>query len=205
MSKYIIEIEDEPLWRQSAPYGETLFKAKNFNAIVFDKEGLDRLTPLDMELEESYQRGLDDGKARNENGCVGCKYDNERIDHAPCIYCCNAYSNQWTAKEKPDEIKVGDWVFNKHVGRTSSAKVTCVDGQKVYMLCGDGSCGFADMTDLEKTNVPNPKIEQLLEILKGKQRNCSTCKYDDGNGVPQCTGCYASKGYNKWEPKEGAE
>lgn len=55
-----------------------------------------------------YQQGLDDGRARNENGCVGCKYDNERIDHAPCIYCCNAYSNQWQAKPDPDEIKVGD-------------------------------------------------------------------------------------------------
>ena len=28
----------------------------------------------------------------------------------PCISCCNSYKNRWTAKEKDDEIKVGDVV-----------------------------------------------------------------------------------------------
>ena len=58
--KYIIEIEDEPLWRQSALHN-ILKKKKNFNALVFDKEGLDKLTPLDTEPEEAYQKGLSRG------------------------------------------------------------------------------------------------------------------------------------------------
>ena len=63
MSKYIIEIEDEPLWRQSALYGEEgLYRAKGFNSLVFDKFGLDKLTSLDKELEEAYQKGKHDAE-----------------------------------------------------------------------------------------------------------------------------------------------
>lgn len=132
--KYIIEIEDEPFGRNdnsAIPHGmDELYRAKGFNSLVFDKNGFNKLTPLDKELEEAYlqgkhdaeqdlaraaydeayQKGLKEGKTRNENGCVGCKYENERIDRSPCIYCCNAFFNQWIAKEKPDEIKVGDEV-----------------------------------------------------------------------------------------------
>ena len=162
MSKYIIEIEDEPFVRLSALFGEEgLYRAKGFNSLVFDQFGLDKLTPLDKALSSelgeayqkgfeagqheattleyqqgleegkkqakaqahldvchdiervaraNYQKGVEEGKARNENGCVGCRYDNGRIDHSPCDYCCNAYSNQWSAKPCSDEIEVGDEV-----------------------------------------------------------------------------------------------
>ena len=46
--KYIIEIEDEPLVRKSALHGETaVYKAKGFNSLVFDAEGLKRLEPYE--------------------------------------------------------------------------------------------------------------------------------------------------------------
>lgn len=38
--KYIIEFEDEP-------FGNGLYKAKGFNSLVFDQNGLDRLTPFE--------------------------------------------------------------------------------------------------------------------------------------------------------------
>jgi hypothetical protein len=48
--KYIIEIEDEPLVRESALHGETaVYRAKGFNSLVFDKAGLDKLTPYEPE------------------------------------------------------------------------------------------------------------------------------------------------------------
>lgn len=167
MSKYIIEIDDKQLLeydKDTDTYFRTLYRAKGFNALVFDKNGLDKLTPLDKALEEAIEK-------------------------------VKAYEQQ-----KADEIKVGDWVFNKRIGATSSAKVTCVGGQKVYVLYGDGSCGFADMTDLEKTNVRNSKVEQLLEMLKGEQRNCSACKHD---GDPRF--CDLCRDNDMWQPKEGAE
>ena len=107
MSKYVIKFEDNP-WYQDDGVG--YYKCGEIPWWSAKRSDIKKLTPLDKELEESYQKGLEDGMARNENGCVGCKYDNERIDHAPCIYCCNAYSNQWMAKEKSDEINVGDEV-----------------------------------------------------------------------------------------------
>ena len=63
MSKYIIEIEEEPFARRSALYGEEgLYRAKGFKSLVFDKFALDKLTPLDKELEEAYLQGKHDAE-----------------------------------------------------------------------------------------------------------------------------------------------
>lgn len=60
--KYIIEIEDEPLTRQSALTGETaVYRAKGFNSLVFDKNGLDKLRPLGGVVEDAYDRGYEVG------------------------------------------------------------------------------------------------------------------------------------------------
>lgn len=247
MSKYIIEIEDVPFSKvhidADGAQNINLYRVKGFSALVFDEHGLDKLTPFDKELEEAYQKGLEEGKKQAKvQAHLDVCHDIERVAHgnyqkglddawvAAKKICTNwmisdqtlaeifgqckdidTIMHENTAQEainkiqayeqqKADaEIKVGDWVFNKHVGRTSSAKATCVDGQKVYMLCGDGSCEFADITDLEKTNASNPKIEQLLEMLKGKQRDCHTCKHQVASSI-ECVDC---RGFGKWGPKEG--
>ena len=66
MSKYIIEIEDEPFGRNddpNIPHGmDELFKAKGFNALVFDKEGLDKLTPFDKALDKALDAAYLQGK-----------------------------------------------------------------------------------------------------------------------------------------------
>ena len=58
--------------------------------------------------DEAYKRGFEDGKASDDKGCEGCKY--EPIKGGTCVMCCNNYNNQWTAKKQDDEIKVGDEV-----------------------------------------------------------------------------------------------
>ena len=83
--KYIIEIEEEPFGRNDdpvIPHGmDELYRAKGFNALVFDKHGLDKLTPLNDALDEAfhaarvnvgecedrvakqaYQQGFEDGR-----------------------------------------------------------------------------------------------------------------------------------------------
>jgi hypothetical protein len=46
--KYIIELEEEPFVRKSALHGEEgLFRAKGFKSLVFDQNGIDKLTPLE--------------------------------------------------------------------------------------------------------------------------------------------------------------
>ena len=65
MSKYVIEFDKEQLLeydKDTDTYFRTLYKAKGFNALVFDKNGLDKLTPLDKELEEAYQKGKHDAE-----------------------------------------------------------------------------------------------------------------------------------------------
>lgn len=209
--KYIIDLPDNCQWIQWI-----MLSDKDGHAYFHWKDRED-LPLLDKELEEAYQRGLDDAWEVARKALRYTDYqrfvlfDKDNISdiltHFTASEVIEKVKKHEERQKVDDEIKVGDWVFNKYVGATSSAKVTFVDGQKVYMLCGDGSCGFADMANLEKTKVPNPKVEQLLETLKGElhKRNCSTCKWDDGNGVPQCTGCYASKGYNMWKPKGATE
>lgn len=50
MAKYIIDIEDEPV--------NGLYKAKNFNTLMFDEEGLERLVRADIKywyLDENWE------------------------------------------------------------------------------------------------------------------------------------------------------
>lgn len=58
MSRYVIELGE----RLIGESGSSVQRVKGFNSLVFDEEGLRRLTPLDTVLEDSkvleYQRGL---------------------------------------------------------------------------------------------------------------------------------------------------
>ena len=63
-SKYVIELEDYPLANQWSN-GDDLYRVKGFKSLVFDDDGLKRLTPLEKELEafagRDYERGYQDG------------------------------------------------------------------------------------------------------------------------------------------------
>lgn len=79
--KYIIEIEDNPC---NEPFSESIWRAKNFRTLVFDKVGLSKLTPLDdagalgdvikMEREQAYREGFENGEQEG--------YDKA---HAECV------------------------------------------------------------------------------------------------------------------------
>ena len=56
---------------------------------------------------ESYQQGLEDGKAVNDKGCEGCKYKGT-IGMPPCIHCCNNFPNAW--KKQDDKPIIGEVV-----------------------------------------------------------------------------------------------
>lgn len=65
---------------------------------------------VDYIADEAYKKGYTDGNAVYDKGCDGCEYAGKVVTGPPCISCCNSYKNRWTAKEKDDEIKVGDVV-----------------------------------------------------------------------------------------------
>lgn len=57
--KYVIEINDHPMNDSCTP---ALYRAKGFRALVFDQNGLDKLTPFETERMNSWSEGYDAGK-----------------------------------------------------------------------------------------------------------------------------------------------
>lgn len=163
-------------------------------------------------IEEAYQKGLETGKARNEDGCIGCKYDNNKwiydnnkwIDHSPCDYCCNTYSNQWTAKEKPDEIKVGDIITDGKINYL----VTDITDKSYVVLQGTdfepayiGKDYIKSYHNLHDSKDMKKIAEEINKAIKSKQHDCHTCKHQVASSI-ECVDCH---GFGKWEPKEGVE
>ena len=116
-------------------------------------------------LEAEYQRGLEDGKWKSEDGCTGCKYEGKTGEHLPCEYCMNNFKNQWTAKS--DKIEVGDevnWIGDcfivTRIFQPRNMKEQC-DG------IDDDGCVYHDvlMDDLEKTG-RHFDIASILEEMR---------------------------------------
>jgi hypothetical protein len=78
MSKYIIEVDDNAVGG--------LFKVKGFNALVFDKNGLDRLQKYEEPVEEvkeerSWPQVGDEYYSVNSSGSVATySWDNDNLD-----------------------------------------------------------------------------------------------------------------------------
>ena len=122
---------------------------------------------VQKQVNDAYQRGLEDSKKVNEEGCVGCEYADKVVTGPPCITCCNSYRNQWTAKKQDDKIEVGDEVdwdgdcfIVTRIFQPRNMKEQC-DG------IDDDGCVYHDvlMDDLEKTG-RHFDIEKILEEMK---------------------------------------
>ena len=109
--KYIIELEDEPFGRNDDPdfpHGmDLLWRVKGFNSLVFDENGLSKLTPLSkMNAGEGYERykaGMDaawEAARKLETMTIGTL---ERIfpDTSDIAFVCN----QVTASEAIEALK----------------------------------------------------------------------------------------------------
>lgn len=88
--KYVIELEDEPYGRNDdpvIPHGmDLLYRVKGFNSLVFDDEGLKRLTPIGMVTDAAY----DDGYTRGyEQARFDFKKDIDDAWDAARKICCN--------------------------------------------------------------------------------------------------------------------
>lgn len=77
MSKYIIEVEDNAV--------NGLFKAKGFNALVFDQNGLDKLQKYEEELvkeEQPWPQYGDEYYVISGDAVIrDCSYDDDNVDH----------------------------------------------------------------------------------------------------------------------------
>lgn len=112
--------------------------------------------------DDAYNAGFERGKAVCEKGCEGCEHEGKNKMTSPCVICCNAYKNKWTAKS--DKIEVGDevnWLGDcfivTRIFQPHNMKEQC-DG------IDDDGCVYHDvvMDDLEKTG----RHFDIMKILK---------------------------------------
>jgi len=128
----------------------------------------DKLKSLDEEtkqsVDEAYQRGLEDGKAVSDKGCVGCKWEGNGKDHSPCDYCCNCYSSQWAAKQTDEEIKVGDEVIYNNTIKCLVVRPE-TDERYAVLIDGNGHHYSTDHRECKKTG----RHFDIASILKEMQ------------------------------------
>ncbi len=175
--KYIINVEDEPLVRKSPLYGETaVYKASGFKSLVFDRNGLNKLTPYDEEeiRKAYYQKGLDDAWecARKINcipsdgGMSGIELDDIFNMDNNCtimkIFSASEAIEKIKAHEEgQDKIRVGD-------------EVVYHDGIKAIVLdevVNDAWIVFTENECAEEWHVESFKktgrhFDQIVEVLK---------------------------------------
>ena len=172
MSKYIVELKPE---HEDCFKGLMILGAKDSNLFV-DVLAVDDLELLNSDyinehfgslLETVYQRGLEDGKAQSEKGCDSCRYETNNELTGPCSNCSHNFLNNWTEKQKADELKVGDVVKPRE--NVSYVKtpfvVTKVSDGRVWGVSTDGSWNYWAIDDVTKTD-KHFNIDKILEEMK---------------------------------------
>ena len=115
---------------------------------------------VQKQVNEAYQRGLEDGKAQSERGCEGCRF--EEIICTACENCCNSHMNNWTAKD--DEIKAWDEVI--YNGTTKCIVVRPeTDERYASLIDSDGTLYPADHRECKKTG-RHFDIQSILEAMR---------------------------------------
>ena len=103
--KYTFEIMKE---YEDAFRGISVYSVSEDKKLMVDFVALEELEDAQKEIDEAYQRGLEDGKEYREKGCEGCKWENK--EYNICTTCRNSYKNLYERKDADGEIKVGDEV-----------------------------------------------------------------------------------------------
>ena len=194
--KYIIEIEEEPFWRQSALYGEEgLYRANGFKSLVFDQLGLDKLTPLDKELDEAYQKGFEAGQheattLEYQQGLNDAWETIIKLAHTTYAQRSETFDglqdilsimqkfspSEVTAKikayeQREQEIKVGDEVMNT-LGTMDNAVGyffgDSSDGCYKVLRYVDGKfkTGIWNKENCERTGKHSYAVERMVAVLK---------------------------------------
>ena len=176
MSKYIIDTET---WAN-------LFEVQRVgvygigNDIVTDEKtvwsrmfSLDELEVLNSDYinehfgelqDEVYQRGLEDGKWKAEDGCDGRKYYEDTSLTNPCSECSRGHVDHYKPVSDPDRIEVGDEVI---YNGTTRCVVIVPETDKRYasILDCNGTRYSADHRELKKTG-KHYDIQSILEAMR---------------------------------------
>lgn len=185
MGKYIIEIEDDSFIRYECfPGEEKLYIAKGFKSLVFDQNGLDKLTPYDesaAELrgaEKAWKMAQRIAQLPMWGGMSGAELlecfgreSSAYIIDMPYAEVAKKYELWQKKKTVDDEIKVGDEVRIK----TDPSKICIVTNvtkvdDRIHFSCmePDGLVDwFSSATYFEKTGRHFPEVAKLLKKIGG--------------------------------------
>ena len=182
MAKYVIEIEDVPFGRNDdpvIPHGmDELYRAKGFKSLVFDQNGLDKLTPYT----EPDRKAIEDAQEEAWKMASKCLWaisnsQSRVIFGMDCVYVprdvpyqeAKAKYKAW--KEQEEQIRVGDEV--KHKQYEWKAVVINISESGLLTLMwgsGEASNGF-DPEEFEKTGKHCAEVEELIKKINEVQHN----------------------------------
>lgn len=165
--KYIIDIEKEPYLQESDPFFDSgLYRASNFKSLVFDQNGLAKLTPYT----EPDRKSIEDevwGFAK----MITKEYPNWMYHDSSSYRKAKSKYEAWLKDEikVEDEIKVGDEVTVASV----TGIVLCVpkgDEERIHYMNDTGHvyCNNA-YAEIVKTGRHFPEVAELLEKMRGDQ------------------------------------
>lgn len=183
--KYIIEIENEPFGRNDDPFFphgmDELYRAKGFKSLVFDQNGLNKLTPYTepdcKAIEDEVWRiarlislEADDG-GLNPTELYRC-FGNSSIQDVMKTYSYQEAKAKYEAwKKEKDEIRVGDEV-EYFCGGNIRFVVCGIDngvayGFKYQTDFEDLDIGeYCKIDELKKTGRHFPEVAELLKKME---------------------------------------
>lgn len=134
--KYVIDIEDKPC---NEPFSESIWRAKNFRTLVFDKVGLMKLTPLadaigdviSMEREQAYREGFDNGE---QEGYDKAHAEEEELKGIILDFLKSMVKGQTESKCKP-EVRIFDSCEDCVHGDKPVWAIPCIDCKHRHEDC----------------------------------------------------------------------
>ena len=166
MSKYIIEIPDDVQY--------VLLNGKADNKYYTAVHPIAELEELNSDYinehygslqDEAYQRGLEDGKWKAEDGCDGCKYYEDTSLTNPCSECSRGCVDHYKPASDPDRIEVGDEVRTRDGAPSRTFLVTKATDSHVYGISDDGSWNYWTKDEVTKTG-KHYGIASILEAMR---------------------------------------
>lgn len=178
--KYIIEISGV-FKNEDQRFGKPLYKMMHFNSLVFDEEGIRRLTPYEPNNDEEYQRGLNDAweAARKIAGApslggltthevmelFGTSLATEVMYMVTVDQAIEKLRTYEAKKKAEEEIKVGDEVETDYNGNGIIAQ-DLNNGWYAIMLKGLYRSSIHKSHIIKKTGRHFPQVAELLDAME---------------------------------------
>ena len=189
--KYVIEFEEKPFHKLQRRVAsdieqEVLWRVKGFNSLVFDENGIKKLTPLEDTLElakhEVYGNGFNEGY---EVGQRNLWYGVGKVLSYTAKQLVQIFGvNNWfdaikslspseflkkidDYEEMVSEIKAGDELVHTSTAFTDTVCICTCDARacndEVYVMFDDGSCGQYPEDKLRKTGKHYSSFDEFLK------------------------------------------